>query len=217
MNSNIVSIKGTPNGLIFYFDTDEASFSQICAALEEKLQKSGDFFTNAEYLIDRESRFTLEELAIIEGIMSKYRIRRGKLAPHLLDHDEQSELVYETIVGDSMLITKSIRSGQKISIRGNAVIMGDINPGGEIVATGNVVVMGCCRGVLHAGAEGDETSYIIAYDMQAQQLRIADHVATLPNSTSLSPLKLAVVQNGDIVITDYIPAQFQDILVSEEE
>ena len=41
MNKNIVSIKGTPYGLVFYFDTTQAGFGQVCAALEEKLLHSG--------------------------------------------------------------------------------------------------------------------------------------------------------------------------------
>ena len=68
MNKNIVSIKGTPYGLVFYFDTTQAGFGQVCAALEEKLLHSGDFFINAEYIIDQPSVFSEEELAIIEGI-----------------------------------------------------------------------------------------------------------------------------------------------------
>ena len=217
MNNNIVSIKGTPYGLVFYFDTEQAGFSQICAALEEKLKHSGDFFTNAEYVVDKPDRFSPEELAILDGIMKRYHIVKGQTAPHVLDSDEETELVYQTSLGNSMLVTKSIHSGQKMSVRGNAVIMGDVNPGGEVIATGNVLVMGNCRGVIHAGAEGNEKSYIIAYNMHAQQLRIAEHVATVPEDAGKTPLKLAMIQNGAIILTDYVPAQFQDIIPSEEE
>lgn len=215
MNTNIVNIKGTPHGLVFYFDTEQAGFSQLCAALEEKLSRSGDFFINAEYIIDQASKFSNEELAILEGILNKYHIHKGKSAAHIIESNDMSELVYQPAGGNSLLVTHGIRSGQKFSVRGNAIVMGDINPGGEVVATGNVVVMGSCRGVLHAGAEGDENCYIIAYNMQAQQLRIAEHVATVPADAGLSPLKLAMVQDGSIVLTDYMPAQFQDILAVE--
>jgi len=217
MNNNIVSIKGTPYGLVFYFDTQLAGFNQICGALEEKLLHSGDFFINAEYLIDQPNKFTADELAVLEGILNKYHIHKGKPAPHMVDTDEQAEMVYETAGGNSLLVTRSIRSGQKLSVRGNAVIMGDINPGGEVVATGNVVVMGSCRGVLHAGAEGDDSCYIIVYNMNAQQLRIAEYVATVPADASLSPLKIATVQNGTIVLTDYLSSQFQEALTAGEE
>ena len=72
MNKNIVNIKGTPSGLIFYFDAMETGFGQICAALEEKLLHSGDFFINAEYVIDHPNQFSADELAVIESILAKY-------------------------------------------------------------------------------------------------------------------------------------------------
>ena len=91
MNKNIVSIKGTPYGLVFYFDTTQAGFGQVCAALEEKLLHSGDFFINAEYIIDQPSVFSEEELAIIEGILKMYmnlsKEAREKLHGKLLSHN----------------------------------------------------------------------------------------------------------------------------------
>lgn len=216
MARNTVSIKGTPQGLIFYFDSREVGFGQLCAALEEKLLHSGDFFLDAEYIIDQPEQFSAEELALLEGILAKYHLRRGQAMPHVLPNDERYEVIYQTAGGNSLLVTKSIRSGQKLSVRGNAVIMGDINPGGEIVATGNIVVMGSCRGVLHAGAEGDENCYILAYNMAAQQLRIASHVATVPADAGLSPLKLAVIQESSIILTDYVPSQFKEVAFIQE-
>lgn len=215
MGKNIVNIKGTPSGLVFYFDTQEAGFGQLCAALEDKLLHSGDFFMQADYIIDKPELFSQEELKVVEGILTKYHLNRGKKQPHQLPNDERYEVIYQTAGGNSLLVTKSVRSGQKLSVRGNAVIMGDINPGGEIVATGNIVVMGACRGVLHAGAEGDESCYILAYTMGAQQLRIASYVATVPPDAANSPLKLAMVQGNSIILTDYVPTQFKEAVVQE--
>ncbi|MBQ6807839.1 MAG: hypothetical protein IJP07_01560 [Firmicutes bacterium] len=216
MAKNIVNIKGTPSGLVFYFDNVESGFGQLCAALEDKLLSSGDFFINADYIIDNPQQFTTEELAVVEEIMAKYHLHRGKVMPHELPSDEKYEVIYQTAGGNSLLVTKGIRNGQRLSVRGNAVIMGDINPGGEIVATGNIVVMGSCRGVLHAGAEGDDNCYILAYNMLAQQLRIGSHVATVPTDAGTTPLKLAVVQNNTIVLMDYIPSQFRESMAVEE-
>lgn len=215
MAKNIVNIKGTPSGLVFYFDNIESGFGQLCAALEDKLLSSGDFFINADYIIDNPQQFSAEELAVVEGIMAKYHMKKGEVKPHELPSDEKYEVIYQTAGGNSLLVTKSIRNGQRLSVRGNAVVMGDINPGGEIVATGNIVVMGSCRGVLHAGAEGDDNCYILAYNMLAQQLRIGAHVATVPQDAGNTPLKAAIVQNGAIVLMDYIPSQFRESMVEE--
>ena len=51
MNKNLVSIKGTSSGLVFTFNRENATFKEICLALEDKLMNSGDFFVHAEYII----------------------------------------------------------------------------------------------------------------------------------------------------------------------
>ena len=215
MSRNIVGIRGTQNGLIFSFDTEEAGFGQLCAALEERLQTSGDFFINADYIIDDESKFSADELQALEAVMAKYHLNKGQRTAHILPLEDRQDVIYQTVGGNSMLVTKSVRSGQRLSVRGNVIVMGDINPGGEIIATGNIVVMGNCRGVLHAGAEGDNNAYIVCYNMRAQQLRISSCVATVPQGASLTPLKMASIKNGSIVLTDYVPSQFKEAVAQE--
>jgi len=61
-----------------------------------------------------------------------------------------------------------------------------------------------------------EESYILVYNMHAQQLRIAEHVATVPEDAGMSPLKLAMIQDNNIVLTDYVPAQFADNFAEQE-
>lgn len=215
MSKSIVNIKGTPNGLVFDFNTEDSGFGQLCAVLEERLQTSGDFFINADYIINEETKFSAQELITLNSIMEKYHLHKGKRTARILPSEDRQEVIYQTVGGNSMLITKSIRSGQRLSVRGNVVVMGDINPGGEVLATGNIVVMGTCRGVLHAGAEGDAKAYIICYNMCAQQLRISSCVATVPQGASLTPLKMAAIHNGSIVLTDYVPSQFKEAVDQE--
>lgn len=208
MVKSLVNIKGSNMGLIFSFNTMEASFAELCAALEEKLMGSGDFFTNSPYIIQEEQQFTPEELSLLESIMSKYHMEKTTLPARNEQKEGREEVTFQAHGGDSVMIMRSVRSGQKLNVRGNAIIMGDINPGGEIVASGSIVVMGCCRGLLHAGAEGDHKAYIVAYTLASQQLRIAEHVATLPDDLSDTPLKAAMIQEGSILITDYHPTHF---------
>jgi len=89
--------------------------------------------------------------------------------------------------------------------------MGDINNSAEVVATGSIIVMGTCRGILHAGAEGDRNAFILVHTMAVQQVRIANLVATVPPEVASSPLKLALVRNDQIVLTDYSPTQFREV------
>ena len=77
---------------------------------------------------------------------------------------------------DTLLVQRSLRSGQSIHHTGSVVIMGDVNPGAEVIAGGNIVVMGSFRGVAHAGAQGDESATITAFRLRPTQLRIAGHI-----------------------------------------
>ena len=81
MSKNIVTIKGISEGLIFYFNTEEAGFGQLCASLEERLQASGDFFINADYIIDEEGKFSADELQALDGIMAKYHLIKVNAPP----------------------------------------------------------------------------------------------------------------------------------------
>ena len=208
MSKSLVNIKGTKTGLIFSFNTEEASFAEICAALEEKLMISGDFFSNAEYTIQDEDSLFPDELTMLVSIMEKYHLNKSDLDMQSEQQENDEEITFQAFGGDSVMVMRGVRNGQKLNIRGNAIVMGDINPGGEIVASGSILVMGCCRGLLHAGAEGDKSVFILAYTMAAQQLRIAEHVATLPDNLGDAPLKMATLQEGNIVITDYSPTRF---------
>jgi len=103
---------------------------------------------------------------------------------------------------NTILVQRTLRSGQSISFDGNIVIVGDVNPGAEVVATGNVVIMGYLRGVVHAGAGGNEGSAVYAYRLQPTQLRISNHITRAPDgeeSCSNNP-EVARIKDGVVVI-----------------
>lgn len=80
----------------------------------------------------------------------------------------------------TLLVRRTLRSGQRIAFDGNVVVLGDVNPGAEVVAAGDIVVMGALRGVAHAGARGDEQAIVVALRLSPLQLRIAHRVARAP-------------------------------------
>lgn len=90
---------------------------------------------------------------------------------------DQEDLVDE----NTILVQRTLRSGQSIHYDGNVVVLGDVNPGSEVVATGNVIVMGALRGVVHAGACGNENAVVMAFRLQPTQLRIANHITRPPD------------------------------------
>lgn len=108
----------------------------------------------------------------------------------------------------TVLYEKSLRSGQNINFDGNVVILGDVNPGAEVVAGGHILVMGALRGLVHAGALGDEDATVTALYFAPTQLRIASHITRPPDGDmpeGAKPPECARIKNDTVVIEEYQP------------
>lgn len=108
----------------------------------------------------------------------------------------------------TILVQRTIRSGQRVFYPGNVVVLGDVNPGGEVVAGGNIIVMGTFRGVAHAGAMGEKKAIVAALRLEPAQLRIAGYITRSPEgdfSTTLRQPEIARVQDGVVIIEQYQP------------
>lgn len=105
---------------------------------------------------------------------------------------------------NTILIRRTLRSGQKFYYEGNVIVMGDVNPGAEVVATGHVIVMGQMRGMVHAGAEGDESAMVMAFRLLPTQLRIANHITRPPDDEEPGTFpEVAKIRNGVVTIESY--------------
>ena len=101
---------------------------------------------------------------------------------------------------NSLLLQETLRSGRSISHEGHIVVIGDINPGAEVIAGGNVLVWGKLRGLVHAGAYGDNSAVICALEMVPTQLRIADQIAVSPGEKQQHPTpELVSLRDGQLV------------------
>ena len=106
----------------------------------------------------------------------------------------------EEPVIEGLVVRRTLRSGQSLRHPSHIVVIGDVNPGAEIVAGGDIVVWGRVRGVVHAGALGDESTVICALDLAPTQLRIAGHIARSPEERRRKPApEMASVREGKIV------------------
>jgi len=107
----------------------------------------------------------------------------------------------------TVVVQRTLRSGQSVSFNGNVVILGDVNPGAEVTAAGNVVVMGVLRGMVHAGATGDPNAVVVAFRLQPTQLRIADYIARSPDGQYDGPERpeIARVKDGTVIIEAFPP------------
>lgn len=106
---------------------------------------------------------------------------------------------------NTILIRRTLRSGQNFYYQGNVVVIGDINPGAELVAKGDIVVMGQMRGMVHAGSEGDESATVMAFRLQPTQLRIANHITRPPDGEVVESTvpEIARIRDGMVTIENY--------------
>ncbi len=114
------------------------------------------------------------------------------------------------LAGDpAVMVQRTLRSGFKIANQGHVVIIGDVNPGAEVIASGSVVVWGRLRGMVHAGADGNENAVICALDLSPMQLRIAALVATTPKQRGKTRPEMASIKD-EIIIAE--PWQHKGVL-----
>lgn len=102
-----------------------------------------------------------------------------------------------------MFIDRNLRCGQQVNFTGHVVVTGDVNPGAEIIAEGNIVVIGALRGLVHAGASGDQGAFVAAFRLEPSQLRIAGVFTRSPDDESCQfsgQPEIARLQDGQVVV-----------------
>lgn len=162
------------------------------------------------------SSLATRKLAESEGIkviigrlgLADHYSRKTKKEPVSSPVKEQETSVKKSQVSneETVMIKRTVRSGQKICHAGNVVIQGDLNPGAEVEATGDVIVLGALRGVAHAGSNGDETSVVMALTFAPTQVRIAGHVAITNKMKSFNKntTVFARVADGKMILCPYM-------------
>ncbi|ELK45706.1 septum site-determining protein MinC [Halobacillus sp. BAB-2008] len=183
-NGQIIMIKGTRDGLTLRLD-DQCTFDTILSELKEKLSMNGitEDQPMIRVTIQLGKRYLDEEQKklLAEVVREKQNLVVERIESDILTKQEALEWKENT---DMTPMARTVRSGQVIEVRGDLLLVGDVNPGGQINATGNIFVLGRLRGIAHAGFEGNTGAVIAAAYMQPNQLRIADQVSRSPDYES---------------------------------
>jgi septum site-determining protein MinC len=192
----LVQIKGIRDGLLAAFS--EAPWEDQRSALLTQIDERPSFYQGARLALDVgsqplkvndmvELRDRLSErgvslwAVVSESPLTEQTAQLLGLATRISKPRPEEKRAYaEDVTEDTALfLNRTIRSGTRIEFPGHIVIVGDVNPGAEVIAEGNIVVWGRVRGVVHAGAKGNRSSFICALDLSASQLRIADEVSAV--------------------------------------
>jgi septum site-determining protein MinC len=229
MNNSAVQIKGIKDGLLITLGDGE--WEEVQRALLNHLDQQAEFLRGARLALDVGGRVlravelgpltreisdrglilfaVLSGSAVTERSAQSYglstrlsaggpRARQQVQTPNLPDTNLQG--------GDNaLLVRRTLRSGFSLVHAGHVVVIGDVTPGAEVTASGNVLVWGRLRGVVHAGAEGDEAAVVCALELSPMQLRIAGHAAQAPRRRLRIQPEMACLQNGVVMLEVWNP------------
>lgn len=219
-----VQIKGIREGLLVTLG--EGTWAEVHEALLQHLDQQGEFLRGARLAIDvgnhilkandlaqlrnhiseRELSLwavlsnspTTEQTAQTLGLATRLTKPRPDLTVAKLDtslHEGEQ----------AILVQRTLRSGFSLQNNGHIVILGDVNPGAEVTAGGDVIVWGRLRGVVHAGAEGDESAMVCALDLSPIQLRIAGKIALTPQRRNKPQPEMARILDGKVIAEPWSP------------
>ncbi len=221
-----VSIKGSREGIFLHLDPG-LDFQILKQEIAQKLSDSQSFLAGAQVICDFGTREVApEEIGELENLLKSFKLELKrvsnssptlKAATGIRENSMSSEAassghkIHPYADEHTLLINKTLRSGQSVNYDGNVVVMGDVNAGAEIIAGGNVLVMGALRGVVHAGAAGDPDAVVTALRLKPMQLRIADQITRAPDEAMEEPdvPEIARIRDGVVTIERYVPSERQ--------
>jgi septum site-determining protein MinC len=220
-----VEIKGIREGLLVTIGDGE--WDDVQSSLLAEMDKQVDFLQGAKLILD------VSEHEIGAAKMGKLRDQfsdRGlslwavlsqsesteqtaqnlgfATRIHNAEHDEIPDSGNSELIGqEATFIKRTLRSGNSLTFPGHVTVIGDVNPGAEIVAGGDVIIWGRLRGMVHAGAEGDESAIVCALDLSPTQLRIASHIAIPPEQSGEPQPELASLRDGQVLAEPWMPTK----------
>ena len=218
-----VRIKGIREGLLITLD--EESWPKAQAALLEYVKNQADFLRGGRLILDVGNHILRDaELGQLRDILSEnglslWAVLSGSpvtqqnaealgLATRLTKPTpERAPLPLDTALSgeQAVLVRRTLRSGFSLQHIGHVIVIGDVNPGSEVVAGGDVVVWGRLRGMVHAGAQGDEAAVVCALDLSPTQLRISGQIAVTPKRRGRTQPEMARLVDGQVVAEPWNP------------
>ena len=216
MTPSIIQVKGIRDGLLI--SLDGASWEKLATEFIKNVDERSSFFQGAKVALNvGTNELRVAELSNLRDQLSD----RGIILWAVLSESPITEKtaqnlglatriskpnpidVREIPVGlpeDSAKWVKGpLRSGGRVICEGHVVVIGDVNPGAEIVAGGSVIVWGRLRGMVHAGAQGDEKAVVCALELVPTQLRIAGEIAVSPKQQGKPHPEVASLKDGQLV------------------
>ena len=209
MREEIVKIKGSSkNGLKLDF-AQGADFAAIERDINGKL--GSGFFSRGTVIqvspnaLRNGDRERLQKLFSKHGMLFRTTDPLQELRARERKEEQKKQIIeeqHEAEVQQMVVVNRTLRGGQEIRTDSSVLICGNVNPGAQIIAGGSIDIRGTCRGMVHAGANGNSKAFIVADHLMPMQIRIANLIARAPDGVEDKPEKAerASIKNGQIVI-----------------
>ena len=188
-------VKGHDNGIELCFD-ENTDLDSAISQTQDYAKEKNEFFGDADIKIFY-SGLNLtynEELRFSKAIRKTFGSTIVFVKKHRLSNEQME---YSLDDGETLclVINKSLRSGEKVSSRGDVLIYGDVNPGAIVSAKGNITVIGALRGEAHITKCGR----VYALQMQPTQVRIGKIISYNKRTENVGTA-MALAQNGEIIL-----------------
>ncbi len=189
-----VKIRGSRGDLVIEVG-DSVPFAKALRHLETELRKAPLFYQDSVARIGfGQIPLNAKQKKQIRDVCTKYGILYQELGTDFKEDQNKA---------NSLLISRTLRSGQRVEYDGHVVILGDVQPGAEVIASGHIIVWGTLRGIAHAGAGGNQKAFVCAMRLIPVQLRIANFVAVdLGASESLSKKPEIALIHGETIMAE---------------
>ncbi len=214
MNEGVVKFKGSRSGLQLVLE-EAADFSAIEDEIREKLESGSNFFCKGTLIqvvsssLSEDEKKKLSNLFHTHGVVMR-AVAAEEAEPLPAEEPAAAEPPVEAdsavrdkdqSVQEMTVVNRTVRGGEEISSKSSILICGNVNPGAQIIAGGSIDIRGTCRGIVHAGAYGDTSAFVIADHLMPVQIRIAGLIARSPDHVEKSArAERASIKNGQIII-----------------
>ena len=213
MSEGVVKFKGSRSGLQLVLD-EAADFSAIEDEIKDKLESGSNFFCKGTMIQVVSESLSEDEKRRLSGLFHAHGVVMRAVTAAELDSlpaepevpDTEEKAVPEPAVkGQSVqemtVVNRTVRGGEEITSKSSVLICGNVKPGAQIIAGGSIDIRGTCRGIVHAGAYGDTSAFVIADHLMPMQVRIAGMIARAPDHVEKSAqAERASIKNGQIII-----------------
>ncbi|GAJ99224.1 LOW QUALITY PROTEIN: septum site-determining protein MinC [Geomicrobium sp. JCM 19055] len=171
-----VTIKGTKDGIIIHLN-DQCGYDAMITELKSKLTEN-------------HSAFDPNKDVSVRVHLGKRYLEQEQQREIQQIIEESGAIVVDELISEVMTkkrskatrttrittFTRLVRSGQVLRVKGDLLILGDVNPGGAVEAAGDVYVLGALKGIARAGIDGNENAIVAASVMVPSQITIADRL-----------------------------------------